>query len=270
MRIMRSIQVAVLAVAAGAGSAWAAGGVGGAAGAVSVAPHAATTTTATSPNTSTTASGTTSSPTSAANVAATGSAASTNASTLPPPPPTSVNPIAAERNTVPPTPAPATAGLPAPSASGALPSSQGLPAQVENELRPSPSLSADQVTEVQAALAAGGLYRGPIDGNMSGSLRASVRDFQQIVGLPQTGSLDAETLARLTRGTLVGGAGSNGTTSTAGNLNASQPFSTTFTGVPPTSTPTAPAGTATFSTPFRLSNPINTSPATPSSVLIQP
>jgi len=258
---MGSITIALLA----GSSAWAAGGVGGAAGAVSAGPHAAAASTSAAQTTTQT------NATNAANAAATGTARSTNASTLPPPPPTSVNPTTSSNNTVPPTPAPATAGLPAPSQSGALPSSQGLPAQVENELRPSPSLSADQVTSVQAALAAGGLYRGPIDGNMSGSLRASIRQFQQITGLPETGTLDAETMARLTRGTLVGGAGSNGTTSTSGNLNTSQPFSTTFTGVPPTSTtPAAPAGTATFSTPFRLSAPINTSPATPSSVLIQP
>lgn len=268
MRISRSIEVAVLAVAATTGSAWAQG-VGGVGGAISAGPHAAATTAAPTAASSTTAAGTPTTVTSTANATATGSAASTNASTLPPPPPSSVNPLAASQNTIPPTPAPATAGLPSPSASGALPSSQGLPAQVENELRPSPSLSAGQVTEVQAALAAGGLYRGPIDGNMSGSLRASIRDFQQIVGLPQTGNLDAETLARLTRGTLVGGAGSNGTTSTSGNLNTSQPFSTTFTGVPSTATG-APAGTATFSAPFRLSNPINTSPATPPGVLVQP
>lgn len=266
MRIKRSIEVAVLAVAATAGSAWAQG-VGGVGGAISAGPHAAATAAPTATS-STTAAGTPTTVTSTANATATGSAASTNASTLPPPPPSSVNALAASHNTIPPTPAPATAGLPSASASGALPSSQGLPAQVENELRPSPSLSVGQVTDVQAALAAGGLYRGPIDGNMSGSLRASIRDFQQIVGLPQTGNLDAETLARLTRGTLVGGAGSNGTTSTSGNLNASQPFSTTFTGVP--STATGAPGTATFSTPFRLSNPINTSPATPPSVLIQP
>lgn len=262
--IIGSIAVALLGIVAGAGSASA----GGAAGAISVGPHAAPSTASTS--TTTSAGTSTTNATTAANLQATGSAASTNASTLPPPPPSSLNPTAASNNTVPPTPAPATAGLPSPSATGALPSSQGLPAQTENELRPSPSLSADQVTSVQAALAAGGLYRGPIDGNMSGSLRASISDFQRIVGLPQTGSLDAETMARLTGASLVGGAGSNGTTSTSGNLNASQPFSTTFTGVPATSTTAPPAGTATFSTPFRLSSPINTSPTTPPSVLIQP
>ncbi|HEX9103627.1 MAG TPA: peptidoglycan-binding domain-containing protein [Polyangia bacterium] len=174
--------------------------------------------------------------------------------------------MAASQNTVPPTPAPATAGLPATTTSGPLPSTQGLSATTANELRPSPSLNADQVTSVQAALAAGGLYRGPIDGNMSGSLRASIREFQQIVGLPQTGNLDDETLARLTRGSLVGGAGSNGTTSTSGNLNATQPFSTTFGGVPATSA----TGSAATTTPFQLSAPINTSPTTPPSVLIQP
>lgn len=259
MRIIGPMFVALGAIAS---SAWAAGGVGGAAGQVSSAPTTPSANTNASANSGIVAPHSTA----AANLAATGAAASTNGSTLPPPPPSSVNPMAASQNTVPPTPAPATAGLPATTTSGPLPSTQGLSATTANELRPSPSLNADQVTSVQAALAAGGLYRGPIDGNMSGSLRASIREFQQIVGLPQTGNLDDETLARLTRGSLVGGAGSNGTTSTSGNLNATQPFSTTFGGVPATS---ATGGAAT-TTPFQLSAPINTSPTTPPSVLIQP
>ena len=119
---------------------------------------------------------------------------------------------------------------------------------------------------MQAALAAGGLYRGPIDGNMSGSLRASIRQFQQISGLPQSGILDAETMARLTRSSTSGGSGSNGNTSTAGNLSASQPFT-------PSATPTAttPQQNPTiFSTPFPLAQPINNSTAPPAGTLIQP
>jgi hypothetical protein len=228
-------------------SAWAAGGAAGVAGAVTNGPQAGTP--AATPNTS--------------NV--TGAPASTNASTLPPPPPTSVNPTAASQNTIPPTPAPATAGLPATPNSPTLPSAQGLSAQTTNELRPSPSLDTTQVSDVQASLAAGGLYRGPIDGNMSASLRASIRQFQEISNLPQTGSLDAETMARLTRSAAVGGSGSNGTTSTAGNLSASQPFT-------PTVTPTTPSpnGPVIFSTQFPLAAPINTSTAPPQGTLIQP
>ena len=251
MRI-QSMIVALLAVAAGGTSAWAKG----AAGAVSGAP--ATTSTAASTTAATTAAAT------SANLTATGSAASTNASTLPPPPPASLNPTLSSHNTVPPTPAPATAGLPSNPPAAALPSQQGLPASVQNELRPSPSLSVDQVASVQASLAAGGLYRGPIDGNMSATLRASIRSYQQISALPQTGILDAETMARLTRSTLIGGTGSNGTTSTTGNLNVTQPFSTTVTVVPGTSS------TAATTTPFSLSSPINTSPNAPAGVVVQP
>ncbi|MCA1665063.1 MAG: peptidoglycan-binding protein [Myxococcales bacterium] len=174
------------------------------------------------------------------------------------------------QNTVPPTPAPATAGLPSPTSSPSLPSSQGLPASTVNELRPSPSLNTTQVEGVQATLAAGGLYRGPVDGNMSATLRASVREFQQISALPQTGELDAETMSRLTRSNATAGSsGSNGTTSTSGNLSASQPFSTTVPTVPG-SPATSPAGTATFSTPFQLSSPINTSPAAAAGTTVQP
>ena len=225
--------------------------VGGPVGAVSNAPQPTATTPATTGN-------------GAVNI--TGTAASTNNSTLPPPPPTSVNPTVASQNTIPPTPAPATAGLPATPNSPTLPSAQGLSSGTVNELRPSPSLSLGQVADVQAALAAGGLYRGPIDGNMSASLHASIRDFQQIVGLPQTGNLDAETAARLSRSNAVGGSASNGNTSTSGNLNAIQPFSATPIVVPTTSAP----GSTPTPTPFQLSQPINTSNATPPGVFIQP
>lgn len=239
------------------GSAWAAGGAGGAAGAVSAAPgHAAAAPTGVAP--------------AAGNNGLVNTPTSTNANPLPPPPPTSLNPTTSSNNTVPPTPAPATAGLPSTPNSPVLSSQQGLSSTATNESRPSPSLNVDQVTSVQAALAAGGLYRGPIDGNMNASVRASVRQFQEISALPQTGELDAETLARLNHSSVSGGAGSNGNTSTAGNRSASEANSTTFTGVPATRGSNAPGGTATFSTPFQLSAPINTSPAPPPGAVIQP
>jgi hypothetical protein len=243
----RSMMFALFALVGG--SAWAAGGVPGAAGTSS-----GTATSATTPTNATT--GMT-------------APASTNPGPLPPPPPTSVNPTASSNNTVPPTPAPATAGLPSTPNSPVLPSQQGPSSTAANESRPSPSLNTTQVTSVQASLAAAGLYRGPIDGNMTASVRASIRRFQEIAALPQTGDLDSETLARLQNSSVNGGAGSNGNTSTAGNRSASEPFSTTFTNIPAVPQTGAP-GTATFSTPFPLSTPINTSPSTPSSVLIQP
>jgi len=194
---------------------------------------------------------------------------STNMNPLPPPPPASLNPLTSTNNTIPPTPATATAGLPSPSASGALPSTQGLPANTANELRPSPSLDSSQVAAVQASLAAGGLYRGPIDGNMSAGLRASLRQYQAISAIPQTGDIDAETMARLQRSALSGNVGSSGTTSTTGNRGAAgDPFSTSSPPSPLNSTSTS--GTATFSTPFQLSAPINTSPATGQTATVQP
>jgi hypothetical protein len=195
---------------------------------------------------------------------------STNANPLPPPPPSSLNPTVSSNNTVPPTPAPATAGLPSTPNSPAMPSQQGLSATTTNESRPSTALSVTGIANVQSALAAGGLYRGPIDGNMTASVRAGIRQFQQISGLPQSGDLDAETLARLSSTSLSGTSGSNGNSSNAGNRSASEPFSTVFTGVPATPITSTPGGTATFSTPFQLSAPINTSPTTPPSVLVQP
>lgn len=245
----------MIALVALGGSAWAAGGATPASGVrvsvLTAGPHA----------------GTPTPPTTNANPGINGSApASTNANPLPPPPPSSVNPLSSSLNTVPPTPAPATAGLPSPTTSGSLPSTQGLAATTTNELRPSPSLNATQVASVQATLAAGGLYRGPIDGNMTGSLRAAVRDFQQISDLPQTGELDAQTMAILSRSNATGGsAGSNGNTSTSGNLSSSQPFTTT---VMPTSS--GNGNGVTFSTPFQLSAPINTATTAPPGVLVQP
>jgi hypothetical protein len=196
---------------------------------------------------------------------------STNMNPLPPPPPASTNPLTSTNNTIPPTPAPATAGLPAPTTAPSLPSAQGLPATTENELRPSPSLDASQVASVQASLAAGGLYRGPIDGNMSGTLRAALREYQALSDIPQTGNIDAQTMANLQRSALSGNVGSNGTTTTVGNRGAAgDPFSTSSPPAPLTGT-TATSGSGTvFSAPFQLSAPINTSPATGQTATIQP
>ena len=185
------------------------------------------------------------------------------ATPLPPPPPPSLTQPPADRG-VPPTPAPATPGLPAPSSvTRALPSSTGLGSEINNELRPSASLSTAQVADIQASLAAGGLYRGPIDGVLSGATRAAVREFQSIDRLPPTGLLDGETLSRITTGksastplnstsaTLGSGVGSAGTTSTAGNASTVDPFTT-------------------GPTPFPLSAPLNMSPAAPAGTTIQP
>jgi hypothetical protein len=190
-----------------------------------------------------------------------------------PPPPVSVTSTGSNAG-VPPTPAPAFPGLPSPTQAGTLPSDRGFDAQTNNELRPSSSLNVGQVANVQASLAAGGLYRGPIDGNMTASTRAAIRQFQEASRLPATGELDAQTMRTLAGTAANGSAGANGTTSTTGNRAAAgDPFSTTFTGVPTTTGTGTVGGGQTgpiFSTPFPLSNPINTSPAASPSATVQP
>jgi hypothetical protein len=188
------------------------------------------------------------------------------AAPLPSPPPPSVTvPLAAQG--VPPTPAPAFPGLPAPTSSGAvLPSAQGLGADVESQLRPSAAGTTQQVVNLQAALAAGGFYRGPLDGVLGASTRAGIREFQLAAQLPATGLLDAETLARLT-GTVptTTPTGSAGLTSTAGNqIGTFTQFSAG--GVVPTPT----TGTTGASVPFGLSNPLNMSPNPPAGITVQP
>jgi putative peptidoglycan binding protein len=190
------------------------------------------------------------------------------ATTAPPPSSVTMPPTA---QGVPPTPAPAFPGLPSPTVGGALPSSQGFDARTANELRPSGALNVTQVGQVQSALASAGLYRGPIDGNMTASLRASLRQYQALSAIPQTGDIDAETMARLQRSALSGNVGSSGTTSTTGNRGAAgDPFSTSSPPAPLAPSTNGQSGTATFSTPFQLSAPINTSPATGQTATVQP
>jgi hypothetical protein len=275
-----SIAVALAALVCG-GAAQAAmtgvsGMVGGHAG-IGTAPTSPSTTSTSTTSTSTSGTSTTST-TSAGSTSGNVPPGATNGTTLgalPGPPPSSLAPPQG----VPPTPAPATPGLPSPSSTTrVLPSSTGLGSQINSQLRPAGSLSAAQVVDVQASLAAGGLYRGPIDGVFSGATRAAVQLFQQIQRLPPTGELDSETLARIITGRststppgsgggLGAGVGSNGTTSTVGNPATADPFSTlpvgTSGGAVLLPTPVTP--------PFPLSQPLNMSPEmAPPGVLIQP
>ncbi|MDB4964768.1 MAG: putative peptidoglycan binding domain, partial [Myxococcales bacterium] len=210
--------------------------------------------------------------TGAAATATPGSGNSPNNDATTPPPPSSVT-GAASTNGVPPTPAPATPGLPSSPATGVLPSQQGFDARTNNELRPSSSLNVDQVANVQAALASGGFFRGPIDGNLTASTRAAIRQFQNTNRLPETGDLDRETMQRLSTGVVGGVGGNNGNTSTTGNRGAAgDPFSTTFGGVPTSGFSTGQSGVGgpIFSTPFPISTPLNTSPGTPAGSTVQP
>lgn len=203
-------------------------------------------------------------------------AQSSTAAATAPLPPSSVS-TPASVGGVPPTPAPASPGLPSPpSDTGVFPSQQGFGARVENELRPSPGLDAAQVADVQATLAAGGLYRGPIDGTLSGATRAAIRQFQELDRLPPTGSLDAETLARLQQGVRSGAVASNGATSTAGNRSVAEPFAATAIIVPgavagtTAATVTTPFSLARTQTPFPLVVPSTLSPTPPPGTLITP
>jgi peptidoglycan hydrolase-like protein with peptidoglycan-binding domain len=53
------------------------------------------------------------------------------------------------------------------------------------------------VMRVQLELRAKGIYSGAIDGKMTSDLRDAIRAFQIIQKLPETGSMDDGTLAKL-------------------------------------------------------------------------
>src|SRR5581483_9056904 len=98
----------------------------------------------------------------------------------------------------------------------------------------------------QATLAAGGLYSGPIDGIMSGATRAAVSQYQDMQRLPVTGQLDAETLARLSRGAAsVGSNGGTGSAASSGNRSANPASSAFQTPLLPSPT-TVPTGGTTI------------------------
>ena len=137
---------------------------------------------------------------------------------------------------MPPTPAPANPGLPSTPQSG-------------GELRPGLNLGPGQVTQVQQLLQQGGFYRGPLDGQISGATRASVRAFQQARNLPATGELDGPTATALGMSRSASGtpASSAGQTSTTTN-----PL-TTGTGSATTGATNANGATTQQGPPFPLS-----------------
>lgn len=187
-----------------------------------------------------------------------------NGTALPPPPPQSLT-QSPEQQGVPASPPP----LPIASNSIAAGNPNNLTPQLNNQIRPSSSANAEQVSNVQATLAAGGLYTGPIDGINSASVRASVAEFQQLQNLPVTGNLDAETMARLNRAPATGIA-SNGASSTAGTPSTATGFSSAV-GLLPTGTPSAGSGSPVItSQPFPLSVNINMSPYPPAGTTMQP
>ncbi len=181
-----------------------------------------------------------------------------NGTALPPPPPQSVTQSAAEQGV------PASE-IPQPLATNTV--GNGFSPQLNNQIRPSVSGNAEQLSSVQAALAAGGLYTGPIDGINSAALRASIAEYQQLQSLPSTGNLDAETVARIERAPVTG---SNGAASTAGTATSASGFAAA-TGLLPAGTPSVGAGSAVItSQPFPLSVNINMSPFPPAGTTMQP
>jgi hypothetical protein len=181
--------------------------------------------------------------------------------TLPPPPPQSVTQSAAQQGV----PASET---PQPLATSSI--GNGFSPQLNNQIRPSSSPNAEQLSSVQAALAAGGLYTGPIDGINSAATRASIAEYQQVQSLPVTGNLDAETAARLNRAASSGSVASNGATSTAGTASTASGFSSAN-GLLPAGTPSPGSGSPVItSQPFPLSTQINMSPFPPPGTTMQP
>jgi peptidoglycan hydrolase-like protein with peptidoglycan-binding domain len=59
------------------------------------------------------------------------------------------------------------------------------------------NLSESQIRQVQQKLKTAGLYKGQIDGKASPDLKEAVMEFQMQNKLPQTGSIDQQTMAAL-------------------------------------------------------------------------
>ena len=254
----RTIVIAFLSLAVPF-AAWAKGGAAPAV--VATAPSTAHTVTATGASGPT--AGTTSSSASSFNgtnapfVATSGA----DGTPLPPPPPQSVTQSAFQQ------------GVPASQAPQPLATDttgNGFSPQLNNQIRPSGAGNAEQLSSVQAALAAGGLYTGPIDGTNSAALRASISEYQQLQSLPATGNLDAETMARLDRAPSTGVA-SNGASSTSGTPSSATGFSSSV-GLLPAGTPSPGSGSPVVITsqPFPLSVNVNMSPYPPAGTTMQP
>ena len=63
--------------------------------------------------------------------------------------------------------------------------------------KPSPQNLATMAVRVQEALMLQGYYKGAIDGIPGPQTRAAITEYQKAQGLPQTGRMDTQTLARL-------------------------------------------------------------------------
>ena len=74
-------------------------------------------------------------------------------------------------------------------------SMQGQQGSTQNGQLTSPA----NIQQAQQQLRAQGLYNGSIDGQLGPEMRTALKQFQQRNGLPQTGTLDQQTSARLSQ-----------------------------------------------------------------------
>jgi peptidoglycan hydrolase-like protein with peptidoglycan-binding domain len=186
---------------------------------------------------------------------------------------------------VPPTPAPARPGLPAPPPAGGTASSVGQDVLVTSQLRPGSVLGPTQIAATQQLLAQAGFYSGPLDGTLSGTTRAAIRAFQASANLPPTGQLDLQTLTVLGALTTPAGTAGTPTSTTTTTTTTTTPTATNiagttvFTPVPgvgnttvgaPTTSVTSPMGIQRDTRPFPLGTTVESSPAQGQPIFIQP
>jgi peptidoglycan hydrolase-like protein with peptidoglycan-binding domain len=163
------------------------------------------------------------------------------------------------QTTAPATQVPANAAATYPGAAPANPSiaspqaSMQQPASADNFW--SRRISQDDVRQTQQQLKAAGLYNGPVDGLVGPEMQRALARYQQQNGLRQTGTLDEQTVGRLSTNTgPVAGANTPpaGTTPPAAMTPATAPNAGASTAPAGTTAPIGAGGTT--STP----NPPNT------------
>jgi peptidoglycan hydrolase-like protein with peptidoglycan-binding domain len=100
-----------------------------------------------------------------------------------------------------------------PSPSAMSPSPGPSAASSPSATNPSGYISPQQVKQAQRVLQQKGLYHGQIDGLVGPQTQAALSQFQQSEGLPQTATLDQDTLNHLLgQGSVSPGAASTGST----------------------------------------------------------
>jgi branched-chain amino acid transport system substrate-binding protein len=113
----------------------------------------------------------------------------------------------------------------------------------------------ESIAGLQQLLTDLGFYDGPIDGRYSQATVDAVRAFQRALGVPETGIIDAATLAAAFEQGIVIGAGTTTTTTTAAPTTTEAPTTTA-----PPATTTPPATTAPVETTAPTTAPTTTAP----------